>query len=464
MQLSPTPPLPAVEDASDDAARRDATRRAERLMRGRWLQDLELHMGQHFDPVRERIVGKPDVGTNAMRSIIRQLSVLYDRGVVARHDSEQAEAMAAMVMADAGWAAIGTQVQRMTLATREWLVRPSLSDRGVLLRQVSPAMVVAEASPDEPDMPWRLTEARVRTGPEGPEWFWDVFDVSGDEPSFRVVRAKDRTDASDEFIGGARVGSAYPFRDDSGRPVLPYALYHAERTGDLWAWTDGLEAIESTLTIAVLWSWWLHSVRDSAWAQRYTVDAALRSAAPSGSGLNTSASVTTDPSSIMQFRTDGESPGVGQWNPPVDPLTLGTALSEYEQRILAQYDISPSAAQRQEGASGYAIALRHDAIRQAQRRMEPQFRRGDEQLLRAVGAVTRGTPLAIPSDGWSLTYPGPERTAGETEAGVLRWQSLIEAGLASPVDAYQEMHPGLTREQALEDLRRISDERRALGL
>jgi hypothetical protein len=86
-------------------------------MRGRWLQDLELHMGQHFDPVRERIVGKPDVGTNAMRSIIRQLSVLYDRGVVARHDSEQAEAMAAMVMADAGWAAIGTQVQRMTLAT-----------------------------------------------------------------------------------------------------------------------------------------------------------------------------------------------------------------------------------------------------------------------------------------------------------------------------------------------------------
>jgi len=465
MQLSPTPPLPPVDDASEDAARRDAVRRAERLMRGRWLPDLELHMAQHFDPVRERIVGKPDTGTNAMRSIVRQLSAMYDRGVVLRHDSEQAESMGTMLMADAGWASIGTQVQRMTLAAREWLVRPSLSERGLLLRQVSPAMVVAEASPDDPDQPWRLTEARVRTGPDGPDWYWDVLDVSDPAaPTYRVLLAKDRSDASDLFIGGPREGGAYPFRDDAGAPVLPYALYHAERTGDLWSWADGLEAIESTLTIAVLWSWWLHSVRDSAWAQRYTVDAALRSAAPSGSGLNTSASVTTDPSSVMQFRTDGESPGVGQWNPPVDPLTLGTALSEYEQRILAQYDISPAAAQRAEGSSGYAIALRHDAIRQAQRRMEPQFRRADEQLLRAVGAVTRGTPLAIPSDGWSLTYPGPERTAGELEASVERWQRLIDAGLASPVDAYQDMHPGITREQALEDLRRVSDERRALGL
>ena len=454
--LSLSPPLPGPRSETQRLAH---TRKRVRLLTGRWLPDLQAHIAQHFDQVREVIVGKPDLSTNVLQSITAQLAVLYDRGAVLRHEDEAARDLATQLLADAGWASIGARLQRMVLGLRESFLRPTMTDAGLLLRLVTPDLVYAEASPDEPDQPVRIWEARVRRlpGETADRWFWDHLDVSDGVGVYRVIDPKSGEDVSAAFLPAG----PYPYALEDGTPVLPYATYHAERTNELFAWSDGVEAVEGTLTIAVLWSWWIHTVRDSSWAQRWTIDAHLRGGSSVGDGHAGASMISTDPSSVMQFRSDGDKPAIGQWAPPVDPQTLGSAIHRFERRLLVHFGLSPGDVQSESinpRESGIALAIKREAVRQAQDRYEPQFRRGDLQLLRILSTMVPG----LPSDGWGVSYPGPHRTIDEVRALLERTQLAQSAGLASPVDAYLEIHPDLSRAQAVAELRRIARETREL--
>lgn len=459
--LSRIPPLPGD---TDDAGRREHVRLRLRLLTGEWQDDLQRHMSQNFDPIRERVVGRPDISTNLLESVTSQLSALYDEQPVLAHEDEDAAALMSSLLADAGWASIGSTYQQVTLGVRECHLRPTLGPKGVVLRIVTPDVVDAEASPDDPDMPILLTEARVRDLGAGQEWYWDRFDLRDlERPTYRVIRARDGVDLTAEILGSLDYPAA--FRLGDGTPILPYATYHARRTGRLYNWRTGIETVEGTLTAAVLWSWWLHSVRDSAWAQRWTMDAALRGGSVTGRGAGAAATVSTDPSSVMQFRSDGERASIGQWNPPVDPLTLGTAVAEFEQRLLVHYDLSPADVQARTSTptSGLSISLRREAVRRVQGKVQPEFRRGDLQMLRIIAAATHDAPAPLPAEGWSIDYPGQPRSAEEIASTLGRHTMLIEAGLESRVDAYLDLHPGISREQAVEQLHRIADENRTLS-
>lgn len=466
-RMTEIPPLPSA--TPDAGPRRQEARRRIRLLDGSWFLDLQQHMSEHFDPVRERIVGRPDISTNLFASITEQLAVLYDRKPILGHEDKDAVAFVDGLLTEAGWWSLGTRLQQYTIGLRECFQRPTWTSKGLLLRTVTPDAVDAEGSPECPDEPWLLTEARVRSIEGKPQWYWDRFDIRDPErPIYQILRAKDGEDVSPLVLGDA--AGTYPFRGESGEPLIPYATYHAQRTNDLWSWRRLAEAVDGTLTVAVLWSWWVHLVRDTSWAQRWTINAALRGASTKGSGASTSASVTTDPSSVMQFMSDSDFPAaIGQWSPPTDPLTVGTALAEYESRMLMHFGLTPADVQRSESASsGYSISLRRDAVRAMQRRFIPQFERGDKQLLRIISCLGRmqpdGSPtVKIPEDGWSITYPGQPESAEEMEARLAKWERLTAAGLASRVDAYMAHYPNVDRDQALDALRRIADENRALS-
>lgn len=468
--LSTIPPLPG---GSEEDKRRAEARRRVRLMTGQWFGDLQRHMAQHFDAVRERIVGKPDLSTNLLKSVARQLGALYDRPPTIHHEEARSAEVATAVLEAAGWQALGTRVQRFAIAIRECLLRPTLTNKGLLLRVVTPDLVHAVASSDEPDVPVRVVEARVRSLRGRDRWLWDDLDIRDPAaPVYRVMLPRQEPaepeDVTEEVLGGPMSGPAYPFRGADGAPVLPYALYHAERTNELWSWGEDVEAVEGTLTDAVLWSWWLHNVRDAAWAQRWGLDVEPRGAGSAGAGRSRTSSVATDPSSVFLLRSSGDRASVGQWNPPIDPLTLGTALAEFEQRLLVHFGLSSSDVERTTGGpeSGYAITLRRDSVREAQRRFAAQFERADRQLLRIVAALLRAVagPIQMADDGYSIVYPGPPRSASETTAEIERMEMMIAHGLASRVDAYMAMHPGLLREQALTELERIAAENRMLGV
>lgn len=456
--LSRSPILP-----DDDAGRREHSRLRLRLISGEWFDDLRGHMSQHFNALRERMVGKPDMSCNLFESTITSLSMLYSRPPTIVHADQGAADRISMLLADAGWQSLGARNQEYTLAMNESFIRPTLTPKGLLLRVVTPDMITAEADPDEPDVPVKITEARVRTINGEQDWYWDVFDIRDQfNPIHRIVRAKDGEDFTQAILGTTEYPNQYILKD--GTPVLPYAIYHAKRTGKLFNWRDGVEAVEGTLTNAVLWSWWVHNVRDACWAQKWGMDIQPAGANSTGSGHASANTVVTDPSSVQLFRSDGDRASVGQWGPAVDPLTLGTSLAEFEQRLLVHFGLSPADLQQSSaGQSGYAISLKRSAVREAQRRFAPQFERGDQQLIRIISAITKGSPLEIPADGYTVNYPGLPQSIDEMQAEQNKHNILIEAGLESVVDSYMALHPGVSREVAVAALQRIKQENQLLG-
>ncbi|MFH1498822.1 MAG: hypothetical protein ABII82_13455, partial [Verrucomicrobiota bacterium] len=90
----------------------------------------------------------------------------------------------------------------------------------------------------------------------------------------------------------------------------------------------------------------------------------------------------------------------------------------------------------------------------------------DTELLEKTAAMMNagGANPPWPEEGWSIEYPGLPRTGSEVQVGLERLEKLEALGLASKVDGYMELHPGITREAALEALRRIKQETRTLAI
>lgn len=481
-KLHENPPLPG--DA-EDQSRREHTRKRRRILTGYWQNDLNTHLREHFDPIRKHIVGKPDQSTNVLRSVVYQLAALYTRTPVIMPPSEVSEEQVQPLLdavAAGGYWSMAQRVQRFTLGMRECFVRPTWkgSDEGGLMFRIVPVdMTYAEAPPDDPDLPHYVVEARPRIYKGEEVWTWDEVDLRDPaKPTFRVLLVEDKskgkgkskrevTDITEDIMGARYDGAAYPFRDEQNQPLMPYVLYHSERTGELFDAFEGLELVEGALTIAVLWTYWLHNVRDCAWAQKWTLDAYLRGTSKKGKKGDYSehSAVTTDPSSVMQFRSDGTNPAsIGQWSPPVDPKTLGEAIRDFEERLAVHFDLAPTDISRSGTASsGYAISLKRSAVREAQRRFEPQFQRADQQLFRVSAMLmNRGGSVRVPEQGYSFVYRSLPRSLEEVEAALVKHEKLRALGLESRVDAYMDLNEGTTREKALERLLLIAQEERTI--
>jgi len=462
---------PILPGSSEDFDRRTHTRLRRRMLAGTWRTDLIDHLRRHFDPVRQSIQGVPDISTNVFLSVVQQLSALYStKPAVSNPDG--GEALIDMV-ASAGWWSMAPRLQRLVLGLRECFVRPSFKEGSLLYRIITPDMLYTEASMDSPDEPNFVVEARPRHWNNRLWWTWDVVDLRDPtNPKFAIILpkqgdVKENKDITVDIMrlapGESLSGTSYPWRDSNKAPVMPYVLYHAERTGYLFDAYEGAEMVEGALTVAVLWTFFLHNVRDCSWSQKYTLNAELQGLRPQSEGDSVSQhrAISTDGSSILQFMSDpGASAAIGQWAPAVNPQVLGDAIAQYETRLSVHYNLSPSDYVSQSTPqSGYAISLKRESVREAQRKFEEQFRRGDVQLMR-VSAVMSGQ---VPEEGYQITYPGLPVTSQELTDSLAKHKGLIDLGLASKVDAFRELNAGISREVALQRLREIAEEIRTLG-
>jgi hypothetical protein len=141
-------------------------------------------------------------------------------------------------------------------------------------------------------------------------------------------------------------GEDYPYRDSTGKPFLPITLYHAEKTGFLWDSYNGSQMVYGSLTCGVLYSMWVHLVRDACWSQKYVAGLSV-------AGLNQldqneiarRSSIATDPSSILVFTQDPDAQGqplVGSFSIPTDPHALLESISKYEMRVGLAAGLSPA--------------------------------------------------------------------------------------------------------------------------
>ena len=472
LSLQPTTP-PAPVDP-EEAARWAHTRLRRRLLQGRWDEDLRRRLYDHFGDVRTEALGPPDMSSNALRTITAELAVLYDSSPEVFNDDGGAE-LAALVARSGLWAMM-PRYQQFTLGLREMLIRPDYTDRaGLSYRVVYPDMVVAWAHPDLPDLPVGIQELRLRSYEGKPLWTWDHVDVSDlENPVYRVEEARgdhgQPMDLTTHFLGGPMSGEDYPYRRLDGRPVLPYVMHHARRTGDgvlFDAW-EGLEVVDGTLTAAVLWSWWVHCVRDASWPQRTAANVTIPGSAIEDTDTARRRTVPTDPASILLFESlvEGTQPMFYQYQAGCDPKALYNSIAEYEFRVATLAGVSPDHLVRNHGTprSGYALSVSNAGKREAQRRYEPMAQDGDGRLL-ALSAVivNSATGSRHPEDRWVLRYTRIPESPEELEARRTHVLELLDRGLMSPIKAYMSLTGIRSEKEARRELEKIRQERSTLS-
>lgn len=484
--LTILPPYPIP--GGDDGTRWAHNRLRYRMLRGLHREDVITAISEHVDPTRQRQWGVPDLSSNVFKTGSTQLAVCHDRAPV--WGSTDGEAPKQLLgeggfYDKAGWAPLMARFSANVIGLRECAMHHSVigaksssaDDARVLFRPVTPDMIIAKSKPSDPERPYCLQELRLRLNPESKkaEWTWDVYDIEGDAPSYRVFECKADASLGDDLSamhldGGALVGPDYlaEYSDAQGKPFIPYTLYHASKTGLLWDAFDMMEAVNGSITAAVLWTFYVHCVRDASWPQRYAVGCIPQGAALIQDGQSgAQASIATDPASLLLFRAISDAqPLIDQFAPASSPNDLAESIAEYEARPLQYMGVTAADMQRGSGSpsSGYAITVTNAGKREAQRRFAPQFRQGDlESAAMSAKLLNRRFALTLPEKGLTIEYQAIPLSEQELEARRKDILEQVAAGLMSEIDAYMELHPGVSHEGAVRALVRVETDKLLLA-
>jgi hypothetical protein len=443
--MMPTKPLP---DSPWDQKRWKHTGLRRRILEGEWEQDIRFAVQEQAGQQRAKAWKKVDMSSNVLASVCGQLAVIYSRRPVVSHAEDEAAAKAVGDLLE-GWESMMQRLQRNTIGLREMLLRPDVvvvdDEPVVVLRPVTPDMVLADVDSDRPEVPVRIRELRWRTAKDTGEggWYWDELDVRDPgSPTYVIRRDTDQADVTAAFAGGSMSGESYPYRDSANRPYLPYVVYHADRTGQIFDPYHGREVVEGTLTASVYYSYLGHTLLRAAFAQRYIVGGDVRGS-KRDDGLHV---VEADPSNVLLMETAENfegTPVVGQWGAGVSVQELEEAVSKYERRVAAFAKISASDIQRMSGdpRSGYALMISNEAKREASREYEPVFRLADRQLLAMVATmVNRKTGSRLPESGYDLTYQALPLSAEERKALREELDWLLERSFITEDEAQERLH------------------------
>ncbi|MCB9763918.1 MAG: hypothetical protein H6739_29375 [Alphaproteobacteria bacterium] len=418
----------------------------------------------HENDVRQRLVQAvgstratawcqtPDMTSNPAWYVYSQLAALYREIPEVRPPDGGEDAAAAL--SESGHWQLAQRLQRDTLALNDHYVRVDITDdQEPSTRLIPPDLVEVVTHPLRPSQPLSVKE--WIPDPETQNK-WVKLNV---DPRNRIYVALDDrgNDVSDRILGGNFSGENYPWVINE-QAVLPYVAYHSSMTGYPLDPYSGREVFEGALQLGVLYSFFQHTVRNVAWAQRYILGAEPLGMDVEEEGEGRRAEVEADPATLLALRPlediQGQ-PMIGQWSSPVDPSTLLASIERYERRItemaLGQVGVSR---RESDVRSAMSLAVSRESQRQAQRAYEPVFRRSDLRLLRLVSGLMGG-----PTSGWRINYKSIPRDAAEMAAEMDRMSKLIEAGLLDRVSAYQQLHPGLSRqeaEKAIEEIAKIN--------
>lgn len=434
------PPMPLDQS---EAARVTHTRLRRRMLYGLWREDLGARMRQSLGSVRAEAIGEPDMSANPFEATCASASALYDR--LPRIRQPDGASLAAME----GWTGramlypLMARLQRDVLGMREALLRVSVHVvQGVPQVTYTPTyadMVLLEADPRDPARPITVGEYVARPHPQSGQQIWtvDLWSIGG-TPRHQVLD-EHGTDISAAYglPDGGLAGEEYPLYRQDGRPILPYATYHAAITGHLLDPYYRQELVQGSLNVGVLWTFFSHCIRAAGWPQRWISGGYVAGAAPEG-GIRR---VVADPATILEILRDPSFEGqvtAGQWGSASDPKAVADAIGLYEQRFTGYHEIGAEFWRRSaDPRSGIALTLDRTGRIEAQRRYGPIFAPVDAEVLSITAtAINRavGAPL-VAEDGWAVEHTALAPPLEERAADRLEALEMYRYGLLSRAEA-----------------------------
>ena len=457
--------MPAPRGA-DAVARWEETRLRRRIMHGQHSPDVAGRILSAVGGERAGKWGDPDLTCNLLSASASALSALYaTRGTVVA-DEAQGMAKLELALLESGFWAMMPRVQRDVIGMREHFLRPYINSRGEQrLRRVWADMVEAESTLDDPEQPARLCELRQRVFEGNRIWTWEEMDIRDEsKPIWRVWDQERRTDLSKHFLEkkdgspapeGGLIGDAYDCRDPNNgdRPLMPYVCYHAERTGQLWDANSWKEVVDGTLSISMMWTFFVHGLKNASWPQRWMAGGKVLSA-------NSAGEVIVDPAVLLRFSSlvDGTPIQVGHFEPGCDPKSLHDAIASYERRVAALAGLNAADVQRVSGdpRSGYALAVTRSGQREAQRRFQPVFEASDAVLLKVISSLN-----GIKGTGACIRYGAIPKSLDEMRADLEYIERMRAQGLMTQRQAVEHSHPDWTKDEVDRHLADIEKENAA---
>lgn len=462
---------PTAPDADVSAEWYEAKRRR-RMLEGLWKTDLEKTIRNEYQLERQKGLGLPSTTKNLAKSTVNQVAVIYDREAIVgapgfADESKQLRG----ILSDAGLWQLAQNFSQKVIGMREGAYRLDVHDDGdgpYLQVQIVPRdLFHVIANPNTPDIPHTFYHYRIRTmdGDEsGPQWTRDCLSIADpNNPVYRIESEDGKEDLSLMSFGGVvlgdRSGENYPaqWRWESGRPFIPFSLYHAQRTGKLTDSFTGIELFDGSLAVSALLQQWKHLVRDASWPQRCIADGEL------AGGLQMDADgqgfVTTDEGSILMFKSRDPNTTMKfhQFQAGGDPKVLLDAIQSFAADIVVDFDVFPAdiARTHTDARSGHAIEISRDGQRSAQRRYEPAFRRADLATVALVAAMwNRQTGSSIPESGWEAMYPGMPLSMAEKKLLLEEFAMRIGIGVTSKPVLLAQIE-GITEDAARDRLRQF---------
>lgn len=433
------------------------------FLEGDWTGELAKHGTKQLGALRAKLVGEWDTGSNLFRSFVEQTCTMYDE------EPGQPPGPLRDLFQDGGWWAMARQHQQYVRGLHESLVYVGWDSemRIPTFEHVTADLVTIEAAPTNrarAETIWRAKHRPVpgsRSG-EG-AWYWDRWSTAGGG-SFTIWTNDRARDVTTQFPEATAGWTAYPYKDEEQRPILPFALYHDRGPGKgIWSPTKrDSEIIFGTKQSALLWTAAVHGVLRASWSQRLLFNGKVKGGTTEtvvGYAVRT---VTPDPTAILQV--DGENAREGEWGSAIDIDASERFARMYGARLMVEYGLPPSdmVIESLNPASGASITVSQTGKRRIAARDRLPMRTGDARLAEVVAAVGRANGRPASAKGWSLRYHGVALTIDEREKVVRYVAQELELGVADRVTAYQEIHPGTSTEDAETDLTEI-DKRRMLA-
>jgi len=454
---------------------------------GLWRRDLDDKMLRQFGVTRRRIMGEASLAKNTFRRLCKELAISYVVPPQVTHpEGEIGEYLGRGGVLDrlGAWNLL-KEMQDDLIGLREMLLRLDWSEdiQAPVIRLVTPDVVIGRAFASAPSVLVGLDHLQWRDVPGlGGRWCWDLLSIEDPKnPYFRVVVAGSDgghgQDVTELVLGNALSGDAYPYRWTQGKragaPFMPYILYHADRVSKLWNHAEGIEVVEGTLNAAVADSYYQHCFFRAAFPLRYIIDGDVRGGVPvDGDNQAHARSVVTDPASLAHFEsTDPVRPCV------VDQFEAGADLSVMSQavalidRTVANFDGSDNswvmASDTANPWSADALVAINEGKRAAQLRYGANLRAPDLELLGKLACICNlqvYTEAILPEDGYDIKYSILPLSPAELQSRREHADGMVASGRWSIVDAYLYEHPGMSRAEAILDLRRIASENSAFGV
>lgn len=447
------------------------------LLEGTWGPALAEHGLEQLGPIRARIVGKWDTGSNLFKSVIDQTSTMYDEPPVQQSTDKASLRVLEEHFDLGGWWGMARDHQKLVKACHESLVYVGWDDEmsHCTFELVTPDICYLEAAKTNRSRPVTVWWARQREIPGKPgelAWFWDRWSIEGGQGSYTIWSGDRTREMTTSWVTPEKwMGDAYPYRDEQGRALLPFALYHAQGAGrGLWSpicLND--EVIFGTYQVGLFRTAAAHGFLKASWAQRVILNGRVRGGSVEQVGQGSTGqgggptirTLTPDPTRVLVV--EGEQASIDEWGSPLDLEKVRVFCRDYENGLAVHFGLPPSdvVIESMNPQSGASLTVSQAGKRRIAARDRLGFGLGDRQLVVIVAAVSRARGRSCSAEGYRMRYRGVQLTGAERKEALEYVSKELELGLADRALAYMELHPGTDLEDALADLRDI-DKRRMM--